>query len=151
MDLLASIFAYCGAVAALIVAIAMSYDALVYAPLHHRIGPSQTLVVAAKPTATENAAKPSAALARGGLASLPARQRDGRGIAASEPAAQADVTLRTANARRSSAEHHALTQRRFLRRQTRPDRPREWASRQWPDRLGYADEPHAVFDYEPFQ
>lgn len=48
MDLLGSIFAYLGSVVALIAAFAISYDVVIYAPLHSS-GPPHTLTIAARP------------------------------------------------------------------------------------------------------
>src|SRR5579862_7638038 len=93
MDLLAPILAYFGTVAAIVLAVAMSYNVLVYKPLH-TTGPQGAITVAAKP----NAAKPSST-AKPGIA------------ASHSPAAQPvvhDVAAAKAAPHPIAAEHRSL-------------------------------------------
>lgn len=59
MDLLVPIFAYLSTVTAIMVAVVMSYDVLVYAPLYSS-GPPGTIAVAATPHDAKPAAKAAA-------------------------------------------------------------------------------------------
>lgn len=63
MDVLASIFAYFGTLAAIIVGFAMSYDVLIYAPTHSAAPPHASMV-AIQPNTAKAAEKPAATARR---------------------------------------------------------------------------------------
>ncbi len=147
MDLLASVLAYLGTVTTIIVAVAMSYDAFVYAPLHAPIQ-HHSPMVAAMPSATKfgatkPAAKPTAHLTRLDSDTEKPVQVGAANVTAAPPA--------EAVAKRRAARRRAVMARQRLRWLARQARDREWAYQQTPQAFGYADEPPAGFGFDRYQ
>lgn len=137
MDLLGSILAYFGTLTALIVAVLMAYDAFIYTPLDS-VNPQHTLTVAAKPSSVKaaSAAKASKIATPGArVAAVSHRAVAAKAAAQTEAAAE----RRAAHLRKEAARQKHM---RWLAQQART---REWASRQAPAALGYADAPHEEF------
>lgn len=129
MDLLASILAYLCSVAAIVVALPMSYDAFVYAPLHPAF-PQQTIAAAATPRTAETGAT---AAAKTGQRKSPFAGPESRVAGDGRTAPQADAA-------RQRRERVTMARRRhppWLEWQTRE---KEWAYQQAPQTLGFADE-----------
>jgi hypothetical protein len=136
MGILASIFAYLSAVAAIIVFVLMSADVLLYHPHHHTTNPRPELVTAAKidphepETATPRPQRPA------NVAAIPQRS------AVTEYRRRADLT----NTRIEEQHRRALH---------RAQQARYWAPRRGraaaPLALGYADDPTRRFGDESWR
>jgi hypothetical protein len=140
MDLLAPILAYLGSVTAIIVAVVMSYDAFIYAPLHAPLRHySPTVVV--MPSAAKSGAKATRQIAR--LGSRAAEPVHG-GLANFTAAPQAEAAAN----RRAARKQIVMVRRRRLARQARD---KQWAYQQAAQTFGYADEPPAGFGFDRYQ
>lgn len=143
MDILASILAYFGTVAAIFLALAMSYNAVVYAPLHS-ITAQHALAVVAKPIPAKAAAK------------RPADAQRDTAEAEARPMTRSLVVTRTRHeappAARLKAERlrNAMLRKEYLRHLQQQVRARQFAAAPPAGALGYADEPRAVFGDDPF-
>jgi hypothetical protein len=142
MDLLAPILAYLGTVTAIVVAVAMSYDVFIYTPLHS-INPQHTLTFAAKSSAAKAALAASAAKI---AAPSVSRASVSAEVATANVTPQIDVVAK----RRAEFLRREAARRKHTRWLARQARAREWASRQPPEALGYADEPSAEGLYNAF-
>jgi hypothetical protein len=128
MGLIASVFAYLFAVTALVVALLMSFDALLYPSGQAAIG-QQTIAAAAKPSVTQSSSMPT-----------------GSNVRLASPA----VTEAAADDRDARSDN-AVSRQGRVRRLDRQARARDWAFKQEPKALGYTEEPSASFLYDRFQ
>jgi hypothetical protein len=133
MGLFVSIFAYLGAVTALVVGLLMSFDAFLY-PSDQSTFPQQT-ITAPKPSAPHAMLTRSAKIAQSDapLAEAPA-PRPGTGAD--------DTTAAVARSDWRQPRVHRLV---------RQGHGKNWAYQQEPNALGYAEEPSASFLYDRFQ
>jgi hypothetical protein len=136
MGILASIFAYLSAVAAIIVFVLMSADALLYHPHHHATNPRSELVTAAKidPHKPKAAAPPPQRPAN--VAAIPQRS------AATEYRRRADLTNTRIAEQRRLALHRAQQARYWALHRGRAAAPRA---------LGFAEEPTPRFGDESWR
>lgn len=141
MGLLVSIFAYFGTVAAMILAVAMSYAAFIYGP-SQPMAPPQTLTLAGKPSAVKEAAKPATFVAGNDRPVARGAPHEMTGVVSAAPI---DVAVRV----KTTAARIASAQGRVSRRPAPQNRPHEWFAGQWPQTVGYADAPRPLFDYDP--
>lgn len=152
MDLLGPIFAYLGAVTAIIVGALMSYEALIQIPLHST-NPQHTLTIAATPRAAKAALPASTGKIAAPRVPVASVSHNAAAKAASQIAAAAD--RRAAAHLRREAYLRRAARREHMRLLAQQARARQWASRrasrQAPAVLGYADEPHAGPDYDFYQ
>jgi hypothetical protein len=128
MGLIASIFAYLSAVTALVVALLMSFDALLYPAAAPTVG-RPTVAAAAKPSVSQSASMSTTSTAR--------------------PVAPG-VTEAAADDPQAGPEN-AISQRPRVRRVVHQGRAKNWFLQQEPKALGYAEEPSASFLYDRFQ
>lgn len=136
MGLLAVIFAYLSAVAAIVIFFLMSADALLYHPHHQAPNPHSEIVVAAKidPLDMKKAPRP------------PRRAAEVRAIPQRSTATEYRRKSDLSNTRFDEQRKRALR---------RSAHARNWALRREPGEgrhaLGYAEEPAAPFGNDPFR
>jgi hypothetical protein len=144
MDVLASILAYLGVVATILVTIGVGYDKVVYAPLHSPM-PPHALAVAAKPAAPSASVHGASPAPIVGARANPAAATRSPQLAAAERAAPQTETAAVKH--RPLHPRVAMTREQRGRAPARQEPGREWASEQAPRALGYADEPRALFSF----
>lgn len=147
MDLLASILAYLGTVTTIIVAVAMSYEAIIYAP-SHAPGQHHSLMLAITPStakldASKPAVKPTTTLVRLDSGAAEPVRGGATNITAAAPAEAA--------AKRRAARKRAVMAQQRLRWLARQARDRQWAYQQAPQAFGYADERPTDFRFYGYQ
>jgi hypothetical protein len=148
MDLLASIFAYLGAVAGIFIAVALSYNLLIYKPLYAPRVPQATAAVVAKSSAPEMAKPKARRGAKFRHAPLHAN-RSSADDASSRIAARKKLDQAKERSRHLAGERS----RRRLARGPQSS-PKEWADRpvpRAPYSLGYAQVPRAPFGNNGFE
>jgi hypothetical protein len=128
MGFIASIFAYLGAVTALVIALLMSFDAFLYPPGRAAIS-AQIIAAATKSSVPQSTSMPTASNAH--------------------PVSTA-VTEAAADDPHAGSEN-IVSQRPRVRRVVPRARQKDWAFQKEPKALGYAEEPSASFLYDRFQ
>jgi hypothetical protein len=140
MDVLVPIFAYFGSVVAIVLALAMSYDAFIYAPLHPTA--ARHVVMVAK-AAVPGPATADATVARVRSPSATISSHHGA-------FARTDLASDTAPAtRRASLLRGTVARQQHLRRPPSQLRAKEWAYQQGP--LGFANGSAGAFGYDQYQ
>jgi hypothetical protein len=128
MGFIASIFAYLCTATALVVALLMSFDAFLYPSGRTAIG-QQIIAAATTPSVSQSTSAPA-------VSSLHPVSPVVTEAAADDPHAGSENTV---------------SQRPPMRRVVRRARARDWAFKQEPKALGYAEDPSASFLYDRFQ